>query len=76
MKYLLQFYSDTGPAEFARLPQEEQDAIVSTVRAELARHDGLIAHLRMQIEKLREYRQTLISAAVTGQIPVREEVPA
>ena len=28
MKYLLQIYSDTGPAEFARLPQEEQDAIV------------------------------------------------
>lgn len=57
-------------------PLEEQDAIVAAVRAELARHDGLVARLRQQIEKLREYRQTLISAAVTGQIPVREEVPA
>lgn len=57
-------------------PLEEQDAIVAAVRAELARHDGLVARLRTQIEKLREYRQSLISAAVTGQLPVREEVPA
>jgi type I restriction enzyme S subunit len=57
-------------------PVEEQRAIVAAIRAELERHDGLIARLREQIEKLREYRQTLISAAVTGQLPVREEVPA
>jgi type I restriction enzyme S subunit len=57
-------------------PLEEQDAIVTAVRAEMARHDGLVARLREQIQKLREYRQTLISAAVIGQIPVREEVPA
>jgi type I restriction enzyme S subunit len=55
---------------------EEQDVIVAAVRAELARHDGLVARLRTQLAKLREYRQTLISAAVTGQLPVRDEVPA
>lgn len=57
-------------------PLEEQDTIVAAIQAEMARHDGLVARIRKQIEKLREYRRTLISAAVTGQIPVREEVPA
>jgi len=30
---------------------------------------------RQEIEKLKEYRTALISAAVTGKIDVREEVP-
>jgi type I restriction enzyme S subunit len=57
-------------------PVEEQRAIVNAIRTELERHDVLRARLQEQIARLREYRQTLISAAVTGQLPVREEVPA
>ena len=53
-------------------PLAEQDAIVAVARSEMARHDGLVVRLREQIAKLREYRQTLISAAVTGKIDVRE----
>ena len=34
----------------------------------------MIAKVREAIEKLREYRTALISAAVTGKIDVREEV--
>jgi type I restriction enzyme S subunit len=36
--------------------------------------DALIAKVQQGIEKLREYRAALISAAVTGEIDVRQEV--
>lgn len=36
----------------------------------------LTNNIQLQIEKLREYRQSLISAAVTGKIDVREKVHA
>ena len=35
--------------------------------------DGLIAKIQESIDKLKEYRTALISAAVTGKIDVREE---
>jgi len=37
-----------------------------------ARIDNLLAKVRTHIDRLREYRAALISAAVTGQIDVRE----
>lgn len=52
-------------------PLEEQDAIVSAIRDETSRYHELVVKLRRQIAALREYRQTLISAAVTGQVDVR-----
>lgn len=52
-------------------PLEEQDQIVSAIRDETSRYHELVAKLRRQIRALREYRQTLISAAVTGQVDVR-----
>jgi type I restriction enzyme S subunit len=54
-------------------PLVEQDSIVAAIREESRRHDGLDQRLRAQIEKLREYRQALISAAVTGRIDVRQD---
>jgi type I restriction enzyme S subunit len=57
-------------------PLDEQDAIVRYIRRETARIDALIAKLDRSIALLREHRQVLISAAVTGYIDVREtEVP-
>lgn len=41
---------------------------------ETARIDTLIGKVRKSINLLREYRTALISAAVTGEIDVREEV--
>lgn len=52
-------------------PLEEQDRIVDAVRRASARYDRLIDTLSRQIERLVEYRQTLISAAVTGQVDIR-----
>ncbi len=39
-----------------------------------ARIDALIKMVMVSIEKLREYRTALISAAVTGKIDVKKEV--
>lgn len=55
-------------------PADEQPQIVSFVDRETAKIDALIAKVREGIEKLSEYRTALISAAVTGEIDVREEV--
>lgn len=54
-------------------PLEEQDVIVSLIRSRLAPIDAAISKIRLQIDRLREYRQALITAAVTGQIDVTKE---
>jgi len=51
-------------------PLEEQDRIVAHVRAALEHVDGLAQRGRAMIEKLHEYRQALITAAVTGQLDI------
>ena len=52
----------------------EQAAIASFLERETDRLDRLIAKVGEAIDKLREYRTALISAAVTGKIDVRGEV--
>ncbi len=51
----------------------EQRAIVAFLDRETGSLDGIAQAVRAQIEKVREYRQALISAAVTGKIDVRSE---
>ncbi|MES4787131.1 MAG: hypothetical protein C4294_16435 [Nitrospiraceae bacterium] len=53
-------------------PLSEQKAILALLDRETAKLDALIARVREGIEKLKEYRTALISAAVTGKIDVRE----
>jgi type I restriction enzyme, S subunit len=53
-------------------PLSEQQAIVDYLDREAGKIDVLIAKVEMVIEKLKEYRIALISAAVTGKIDVRE----
>lgn len=55
-------------------PLEEQDKIVSLVRERTKIVDAMIDKTREAINRLKEYRTALISAAVTGKIDVREEV--
>jgi type I restriction enzyme S subunit len=55
-------------------PLDEQKAIASYLDREIVKIDALIAKIREGIEKLKEYRTALISAAVTGKIDVRNEV--
>jgi len=52
-------------------PLEEQKSIIDFVDAKIGEIDGLISSINSQIQKLKEYRQSLISEAVTGKIDVR-----
>jgi type I restriction enzyme S subunit len=54
-------------------PRNEQLAISSYLVDETSRIDGIAQTVRTQIDKLRDYRQSLIAAAVTGKIDVRGE---
>jgi len=47
MRYLLQIYSDLGPAEFSRLSADEQDAIVGEYRA-IGESPGVIGGEQLQ----------------------------
>jgi type I restriction enzyme S subunit len=50
----------------------EQVAIANFLDQKTAEIDSLVTETKNQIEKLKEYRQSLISEAVTGKIDVRE----
>jgi type I restriction enzyme S subunit len=52
-------------------PVKEQSAILDSVWAQRLHLDRLNELNERQISRLREYRQTLISAAITGQLDVR-----
>jgi type I restriction enzyme, S subunit len=54
-------------------PLEEQDAILPHIRKETGRIDNLVGAVEAAINRLKELRMALISAAVTGKIDVRNE---
>jgi type I restriction enzyme, S subunit len=54
-------------------PTYEHLAIAAFLDRETARIDALIAKVHEVIDRLKELRTALISAAVTGKIDVREE---
>ena len=54
-------------------PVAEQRAITTFLDQETARIDSLVAKVRNAIDRLKELRSALISAAVTGKIDVRTE---
>jgi type I restriction enzyme S subunit len=53
-------------------PLQEQKSVLTTVRREVSRLAGLKEKLSCQIELLREHRQALITAAVTGDLKIPE----
>jgi type I restriction enzyme S subunit len=63
--------NDVHPTRTAVPPLGEQLAIVAFLDRETARIDALVAKVREGIERSKEYRTALISAAVTGKIDVR-----
>lgn len=66
--------SNLEAIELVSPPLPEQRAIASFLDRETVRIDALISKVREGIEKLREYRSALISAAVTGKIDMQEAV--
>ena len=64
---------EVGNLPFPMIDINEQQAIADFLDRETSRIDALIAKVTEAIEKLKEYRTALISAAVTGKIDVRKE---
>ncbi|QDT48917.1 EcoKI restriction-modification system protein HsdS [Symmachiella dynata] len=54
-------------------PKEEQQRIADLLDEQVNRISGIASRVQEQIAKMQEYRQTLISAAVTGKIDVTTE---
>ena len=61
---------------FALPPLAEQRLIVQKLANESARLSDVAARVQRTVDLLREYRAALVTAAATGKIDVREEVPA
>ncbi|MBE8970789.1 restriction endonuclease subunit S [Nostocales cyanobacterium LEGE 12452] len=57
-------------------PPHEQEETLAKVQKQLDNIQNIYAKVIFQIKKLQEYRQSLITAAVTGKIDIREEVAA
>lgn len=53
-------------------PKHEQKAILDHIESQSAKIDQAIAIQQQQIDKLKEYKATLINSAVTGKIRVPE----
>ena len=66
--------NDIHPVQTAIPPIGEQHAIAEFLDMATTRLDQMVTKVGMAIERLREYRNALISAAVTGKIDVRGEV--
>lgn len=64
--------TDVGRMTTPLPPAEEQQAITSHLAESLRALDRAESTARTQLDRLREYRQALITAAVTGQLPIPE----
>lgn len=67
------YFDELGQLVMPYPPELEQREIVSFLQVELERFDTLTLEANRAIELLQERRSALISAAVTGQIDVREQ---
>ena len=75
MEVRLRLYFDQfGQIPLVFPPVDEQDKIVNFLDQKIGQIDELISIEQRKIERLKEYRQSLISEAVTGKIDVRNEV--
>ena len=64
-------YSDEFKSIFSCQPSEgEQENIAKFLDEKIAKIDNTIEKIKVQIEKLKEAKQSLISEAVTGKIEV------
>ena len=64
--------NDIHPTPTGVPPVPEQQTIAAFLDQETAKIDDLVAKVREAIDRLKELRTALISAAVTGKIDMRE----
>ncbi len=69
------YMPDIQAFRFALPSLPEQRAIAAFLDGETAKIDGLVSEAEKAVDLFRERRSALISAAVTGQIDVRNAVP-
>ncbi|GHX39285.1 Type I restriction-modification system, specificity subunit S [Vibrio cholerae] len=75
MDMRLRLYFDRfGVVEVPYPPVDEQNEIIHSLETEMKEMDKGIEHLNTQIEKLKEYKTTLINSAVTGKIKITPEM--
>ena len=73
MEMRLRLYWDQlGTVKVPCPPKMEQDEIVAELKERKSRVDVLLDHCNQHIARLREYRSSLISAAVTGQLDISQ----
>ena len=69
-------FSELKKMPIPTLPLDEQRAIVEFIDRKVKEIDGFISAVREQIEKLKLYKQRLISDVVTGKIKVCKDTLA
>lgn len=75
MDMRLRLYFDKfGVVEVPYPPVHEQNEIILSLEIQMKEMDKGIDHLNIQIEKLKEYKTTLINSAVTGKVKVTPEM--
>lgn len=67
--------SALGDLHLPTPPSEEQRQIADHLDAKLSKLRLVESQMQVQLERLREYRQALITAAVTGQLDIGESSP-
>lgn len=67
---------DIGNIPLFTGPVEEQKSHAQALEDRLKAIDELVSHATKHIDRLREYRSSLISAAVTGQLDISDYRPA
>lgn len=65
--------SNLGEAPIPMPPEREVNALLAHVLAQLERLDEVRDKIATHLDKLREYRQALITAAVTGKLDLSKE---
>lgn len=63
-------YDNFRIVDLPLVPLDEQRAIADYLNKKIAKLDNIIADVTEQIEKLKEYRQSVISEVVTGKVAV------
>lgn len=71
----MRLYTDEfGDIKVAKPPKQEQESLMQFIEKTNISTAAGVEHIQFQIEKLKEYKATLINSAVTGKIKITPEM--
>lgn len=71
----MRLYTDEfGDIKVAKPPKQEQESLMQFIEKTNISTAAGVEHIQFQIEKLKEYKTTLINSAVTGKIKITPEM--